>query len=111
MTDHFGTTVIDKRGAVEMRLVARALDALGILNRERFLDSFATTIRRRIYLPFEIGGGDQGDLWHQIVLCVHEHQHVVQHDRRGLRYEIAYLTDRTERARLEAEAYRCHLEL
>jgi hypothetical protein len=111
MTDHFGTRVVDKADAVEMRLVARLLDAVGVLDRQRFLESFATTIGRRIYLPFAIGRGDEADLWHQIVLCAHEHQHVVQHERRGLRYALAYLTNRTERARLEAEAYRCHLEL
>jgi hypothetical protein len=72
MTDHFGTRVVDKADAVEMRLAAHLLDAAGIVDRERFLESFATTIGRRI---------------------------------------LAYLTDRTERARLEAEAYRCHLEL
>jgi hypothetical protein len=111
MTDHFGTRVIDKSEAVEMRLIARLLDALRIVDRERFLSNFATTIGRRIYLPFQIGRGDEADLWHQIVLCAHEHQHVAQHDRQGLRFELGYLTDRATRARLEAEAYRCHLEL
>jgi hypothetical protein len=111
MADHFGTKVVDKRSALEMRLVARFLDAIGVLDRNDFLDGYATTIGRRIYLPFDVGVGDEAELWHQILLCVHEHQHVVQHDRRGIRYEIGYLTDRTERARLEAEAYRCDLEL
>jgi hypothetical protein len=111
MTDHFGTRVIDKSEAVEMRLAARLLDAVGIVDRKRFLAAFATTIGRRIYLPFQIGRGNEAQLWHQIVVCAHEHQHVVQRDRRGLRFELAYVTDRTERARIQAEAYRCHLEL
>ncbi|MBC7173708.1 MAG: hypothetical protein H5U40_14810, partial [Polyangiaceae bacterium] len=51
------------------------------------------------------------DLWHQVVLCVHEHQHVVQHDREGLRFELSYLGSRAARARWEAEAYRSNVEL
>ena len=42
---------------------------------------------------------------------MHEHQHVVQHDREGLAYEVSYLADRAARARWEAEAYRSNLEL
>ena len=42
---------------------------------------------------------------------MHEHQHVVQHDREGLSFEVSYLADRAARARWEAEAYRSNLEL
>ena len=42
---------------------------------------------------------------------MHEHQHVVQHDREGLAYEVSYLADRAARARWEAEAYRSNLEM
>jgi hypothetical protein len=96
MQDHFRTSVINKNSALEMQLVARGLEALG----------------RRIYTPFEVGSPKGGwDLWHQIVICVHEHQHVVQHDREGLAYEVSYLADRAARARWEAEAYRSNLEM
>ena len=68
-------------------------------SRERpLLKNFTTTIGRRIYTPFEVGSPKGGwDLWHQIVICVHEHQHVVQHDREGLAYEVSYLADRRAR--------------
>jgi hypothetical protein len=111
MAECYDTRVIHKRDAAEMKVVARVLDALGILDRDRFLATFATTIGRRIYLPFEIGEGDAAALWQQVVLCAHEHEHVVQHDRHGLRYEWSYLTSRAARTRFEAEGYRCHLEL
>ena len=112
MQDHFRTSVINKRSALEMQLVARGLEALGIQSKDRFLKNFTTTIGRRIYTPFEVGSPKGGwDLWHQIVICVHEHQHVVQHDREGLAYEVSYLADRAARARWEAEAYRSNLEL
>ena len=79
MQDHFRTSVINKSSALEMQLVARGLEALGIQRKDRFLKNFTTTIGRRIYTPFEVGSPKGGwDLWHQIVICVHEHQHVVQ---------------------------------
>ncbi|MFN7698888.1 MAG: hypothetical protein ACK5U8_13400 [Deltaproteobacteria bacterium] len=110
--DHYRTTVVNKRDALEMQLVAQALDALGIQSRDRFLRNFTTTLGRRIYTPFEVGSPRGGwDLWSQVIICVHEHQHVVQHDREGLSFEVSYLADRAARARWEAEAYRSNLEL
>jgi hypothetical protein len=112
MQDHYRTTVVNKRDALEMQLVAQALDALGIQSRDRFLRNFTTTLGRRIYTPFDVGSPRGGwDLWSQVVICVHEHQHVVQHDREGLSFEVSYLADRAARARWEAEAYRSNLEL
>lgn len=112
MQNHFRTSVINKDSTLEMRLVASALDMLGIQRRDHFLRRFATTIGRRIYTPFEVGSPKGGwELWQQIVTCVHEHQHVVQYDRDGLFYKASYLTDCAARARWEAEAYRSNLEL
>ncbi len=112
MQGHFRTSSINKGDAIEMELVAQLLDALGIQSRERFLRSYTTTIGRRIYTPFEVGvPRTNWDLWSQVVICVHEHQHVVQHDREGVVYELAYLADRAARAQWEAEAYRSNLEL
>lgn len=112
MQERFRTSVVNKRDALEMQLVAQALDALGVQSREHFLRNFTTTIGRRIYMPFDVGVPRGGwDLWSQIVVCVHEHQHVVQHDREGLSFEVSYLADRAARARWEAEAYRSNLEL
>ncbi len=112
MQGHFDTSAVNKGDDVAMQLVAQALESLGIQNRDTFLKSYTTTIGRRVYTPFEIGVPQGGyDLWGQIVVCVHEHQHVVQHDREGLAYEVSYLTDRAARARWEAEAYRSNLEM
>ena len=111
MTQHYGTSVINKQDAIAMKVVARVLDTLGIVDRDSFLKEFTTTIGRRIYIPFTIGDASPLDLWSQIALCVHEHQHVVQHDKLGLRYELTYLASKADRARYEAEAYRSELEV
>ena len=58
-----------------------------------FLGSFTTTIGKRIYTPFDIGVPDERyDLWGQISVCVHEHQHVEQLLRDGwLKFAGRYL--------------------
>lgn len=112
MQERFGTVTVNKADAFEMQLVAGVLDTLGILDKERFLGSFTTTLGRKIYTPFDVGSpNERWDLWDQVVVCVHEHQHVVQHDREGLSYEVSYVADRAARARFEAEAYRSNLEM
>jgi hypothetical protein len=112
MQQRFGTTTVNKADAVEMQIVGSVLDTLGILDKERFLRSFTTTLGRKIYAPFDVGSANEvWDLWDQVVVCVHEHQHVVQHEREGLSFEVSYVADRAARARFEAEAYRSNLEM
>lgn len=109
---HYGTTIIAKDDDAGMKRVATVLDALGVLDRERFLREYATTIGRSIYLPFVPGEATPAwDLWTQLTIGVHEHQHVVQHVRDGLAFEVEYLVDSSARARHEAEAYLTQLEL
>ncbi|MBZ0232730.1 MAG: hypothetical protein K8M05_10405 [Deltaproteobacteria bacterium] len=112
MQDHYGTSVIAKDDATSMKAIATLLEALGVMDREIFLRDYTTTIGKKIYTPFEVGVAQPGwDLWQQIVVCVHEHQHVVQHVRDGLAYEAGYLADTSTRARHEAEAYLTNIEL
>jgi hypothetical protein len=113
MIEKFGARVVDKRSAVEMQLAARVLRLLGILDADAFLHHFATTIGRRIYLPFDPGTPTDGwSLWGQIMVLAHECQHVAQYDALGpLRFTWQYLGSTAGRTKLEAEAYRCQLEL
>src|SRR5262249_6579697 len=95
------------------QVVAGVLGALGIVNREDFLRRFATTIGKRIYLPFDVGDAAQGwSLWGQVMVLTHECQHIVQYNANGpLGFSWRYLTNTAARAAFEAEAYRCQLEL
>jgi hypothetical protein len=113
LTSHFGATVIDKRTASEMQVAARVVRFLGVDRSGDFLHYCASTIGRRIYLPFEVGTPADGfDLWGQIVAATHACQRVVQYDALGgLRLAIAYLGSAERRVRLDAEAYRTTLEL
>lgn len=112
MCKRYGTRVIPKRDAVEMRLAGRGLELLRIMTHERFMSRYTTVWGTRIYPWFTIGRGDADSLWKQIVVCTHEHQHVEQFRREGLpRYAARYGLSTRERARLEAEAYCCNFEL
>lgn len=113
MTSRYGASVVDKRNAAEMQVVSSLLGALGIVDRNSFLRHFATTIGHRIYVPFDIGiATADWSLWGQIMVCAHECQHIVQYDQLGpLKFAWQYVAKTAGRARLEAEAYRCQLEL
>ena len=113
MKANYATSLIDKRNAGEMQLVGGLLGQLGIVDKNAFLQKYATTIGHRLYVPFDPGvPTNDWDLWGQITVCVHEHQHVVQYDALGpIRFAWQYITSSAARARFEAEAYRCQLEM
>ena len=113
MSEEYGSKVIPKVDASEMIAVATFLDVTKIQSAETFMKHFTTTLGNRIYIPFEVGvASDTHDLWAQIVVCVHEHQHIEQGQRDGwVTFGSRYLTSGSYRAGYEAEAYGCNLEM
>ncbi|MFP4597500.1 MAG: hypothetical protein ACLFVJ_04560 [Persicimonas sp.] len=112
MCAHYGTRVVPKSGSPLMRGVGAGLHVIRIMDYRTFMDRYTTVLGRRIYPWFDIGEGDEDALWYQAVVCVHEHQHVVQARREGfVGFSIPYLLSPKRRALLEAEAYRCNLEM
>ena len=112
MRSQLGSTVVNKDDAAEMRLVAEFLDKLGIQDKDHFLKSFATTIGTRIYVPFEVGvAAGEWDLWSQVCIGVHEHQHIVQYEHDKAGFTLGYVTSKASRAQNEMEAYRTYLEM
>jgi len=111
MQQHYGSTVVAKNDSAVMAAAAMLLDTLNILDKERFLKDFVTTLGKTIYIPFKLGD-DDWSLWDQTKVCVHEHQHVVQGERDGwATFGSRYLSSSSWRAGYEAEAYGCDLEL
>jgi hypothetical protein len=106
----YGTRVVRKADSRFMRAAGWALQALGILRRDRFMEDFTTTIGRTIYLSHYLGSGDASPAA-QLRTLAHEHQHVVQERRGGLGYYLGYAFSRARRARYEAEAYATGLEI
>lgn len=111
MSAEYGSTVVPKADSELMKLVAGFLDVVDIQDDEVFMKRFTTTLGKRIYIPFELGDPSR-DLWGQIRLCVHEHQHIEQGQREGwITFGGRYLTSPSFRANYEAEAYGCDMEL
>ena len=101
-----------KSRSLLMRFAGAFLAAFRIQKPGEFIQHYATTIGRRIYLPFEPGDAKACPLWHQVVLCAHELRHVEQFQREGLiRFAAKYLLFPSARARYEADALQCNVEL
>lgn len=108
----YGSTVVLKEDALVARAVGQALELAGIMDARAFLGDYVTTLGKIIYCPFVPGSPHpQWSLWDQMVACVHEHQHVEQYNAEGAAFGVRYLFSRAERARFEAEAYVCNVEM
>ena len=112
MQHYYGTQVVSKAAALEMQVVADTLGLLGILDKDAFLTRFTTTIGKAIYVPFEVGVESAGHtLLSQVIVCAHEHQHVVQLREHGVTFLLNYLLNSSSRSAFEAEAYRVSMTL
>lgn len=112
MQQHYGTRVVQKPNSPLMRAAGQGLELIRIMSAHTFMTRYTTVIGRTIYPWFLVGHGDPEMLWRQIVVCVHEHQHVEQFKRMGMiPYAAVYAGSPLQRALLEAEAYCCNIEL
>jgi hypothetical protein len=109
MCGHYGTEVVDKPSAKEMKAIGGFLDAVGVLDKEAFLRTYATTLWNRIYVPFELGNAKSMPLLGQVAVCVHEHVHAGQFQ--DPTFPLLYITSTRERALAEARAYRTNFEM
>jgi hypothetical protein len=109
---HYKATYTSKENSDFMSIAGSFLSSLGILDKQKFLDGFTTTIGSVIYVPFEVGvESGNYSLEHQVTTLCHELVHVVQYYKNKARFVTEYLTRRSFRAEMEAEAYAADLEL
>jgi hypothetical protein len=113
MQGEYHSKVVAKNDSDFMELAGGVLELLKIQDKQTFMTRFTTTIGRTVYIPFEIGVENAYyDLWGQIRVCVHEHEHIVQGDRDGwIVFDGKYVASTTSRATYEAEAYGCDMEM
>jgi len=105
MAQMYDTEIADKSDSKEMRLVAKFLEAIGIMDAKDFLTKFATTIDHKLYLPFT-PGSDKVPLLAQVMTCAHEHQHVVVMEDEGYAgYHLNYVASPSMRAMYESRCY------
>lgn len=112
MCARYGTQVKNKRRSPLMQASGLGLQIVGVMTHADFMSSYTTVWRKRIYPSFVPGEGSPEALWRQVVVHVHEHQHVEQWRREGvITYSARYLISTRARALYEAEAYGCNAEL
>lgn len=113
MSGCYDSRIVKRSNAWEMKIVARFLSLIRAMDVDTFMKKFATTLGSRIYIPFEPGDQNNSEwsLWEQIVVGVHEHQHVWQYDHEGRTFMWKYLLRSSGRAHYEADAYRCNIEM
>jgi hypothetical protein len=108
MSNEFGSKVRDKVDSQEMDVVSDFLEGIGVMDRDLFMDRFATTVMDVIYLPRKF---DETDLLWSVHLCGHENQHVHQWNVGRERFIIHYIGSKPRRMALEVEAMRVNMEL
>jgi hypothetical protein len=111
LQEEFGSEVKHKDDSAFMERVGGFLDLIGVLDKDAFMDNYATTIFDTIYLPFDIGDFSVVSPLSQVALAVHEHEHVVQYDGDPVEFCFMYMATKSSRAHWEAEAYRTGMEL
>lgn len=108
-SDRYKTRILAKRRSPLMWIASFFVP----MSRSAFMTRYATTIGRRIYLPFVPGESHEYfPTIAQLLLAAHEHTHVVQWRRVGrLRYWFRYATSTRWRALYEAESYAAEYEV
>lgn len=103
MVRSYNVPIVHKPSALEMKIVAGALETFGVLKAKDFLTRFSTYIFGRVYCPRKPGTGNSAG---EIVMLVHEFGHAYQDNRAGpgLEWELDYC-DPGKRAVIEAECY------
>lgn len=114
MNSFYKTSTVDKNNSTMMSTIGTFLNTMGVLNKTSFMNKFTTTIGTTIYTPFTIGDTNNKNwsLLDQIIVCVHEHMHVLQYKKDGsFTFPYKYLATTKGRTEYEAEAYTCSLEM
>ena len=113
ITNSVGATVKNKTDSSFMKATSIGLGIIGTINPQVFLNEYATTIGRTIYIPFQVGvATNDCSLWEQCLCITHECQHVIQLNRVGyLSFISQYLTNTAARTFFEVEGYSTEIEL
>lgn len=103
--DVFETRIENKAESI-MVIGAEILSGLEIQDKKTFLENYTTTIGKTIYTPFTVGTPHpRWSLWEQMMVCVHEHQHVYQYKAFKEDFFARYIFSTACRSRFEVQAY------
>lgn len=113
MAETYDFRVVEKHDAAGMKLIGNFLDLMKIMDREKFLEDYATTVGHLVCPNFKPGvvvPGGRG-LASQVRVCGHETRHVALDDEEGLAYSITYLADHSARALFELQCLQVSQEI
>ena len=118
MAAKYDLTIVKKNKSRLMKLIAWFLSSFDILDKERFMSHFSTTIGTTIYIPFNVGEAiAKWSLASQIAIIVHETRHAIQYRTTSkgklgdLLFYWRYLVSDFKRAGYEIQAYIHNMEL
>jgi hypothetical protein len=110
LADHYGATIKYGPTSATVPVLAAALDALGVQDRETFLYNCAVTVGDVIYLPFRLGPS----AWTpaaQVAIVAHECEHVRQGGDAHLLFWLRYFTSKAHLAVFETAALAVEMEV
>jgi len=120
MSRKFHFEIIEKNDSEWMPFVANALELLGVMDKDKFMQSFALTIvepftdSKFVYIPWRPGLDSKGiarlaTLRKQVMILAHEVEHTIQGEE--IDWGPRYFVSKSFRANQEALAMHAELEL
>lgn len=107
----YGATIKYGPTSGTVNVLAAALDAIGVADKEKFLANVSITVGDTIYLPFRVGATGKYPYPAQVAIVAHECEHVKQWDDDGAAFWFRYFTSKAHRAAYEAAALAVELEV
>jgi hypothetical protein len=107
----YNAKLVNKDDSAFMKIISSFLDGIGVLDKDKFMNEFVTTIGATIYVPYEVGMEGKWNLWGQISVLTHELTHCEQFHDSPAEFMIKYIVNKSDRATYEAQAYGTDLEM
>jgi len=112
LADNYGATIKYGPTSGTVKVLAAALDAIGVADKDAFIDGCSITVGDVIYLPFKPGVPSNKYPWPaQVAIVAHECEHVIQWDDDGAAFWFRYFSNKAHRAAYEAAALAAELEV
>lgn len=111
LADAYGATIKYGPTSGTVKVLAAALDAIGVRDQADFLATCSITVGDVIYLPFKVGATGKYPYPAQVAIVAHECGHVVQWDDDGAAFWFRYFSSKAHRAAYEASALAAELEV
>jgi hypothetical protein len=111
LADEYGADIKYGPTSGTVKVLAAALDAIGVSDKDAFLAGCSITVGDTICLPFKVGAAGKYPYPAQVAIVAHECEHVRQGNDEWMTFWIRYFTSKAHRAAYEAAALAAELEV